>query len=102
MESAFAKVTRGPGATSSVNGVAYALLDRLPLLMFTDCVANKEKRRQRVEQQKLFEPVTKWSGVLTPVDLGESLRNAIALAAPRPQGQCISTLTRQPGWIGRS
>src|ERR671912_545674 len=30
--------TLGPGAASLVNGVANALLDRVPLLVLTDCV----------------------------------------------------------------
>ena len=72
--------------------------------MFTDCVANNEKRRvthQRVEQQKLFEPVTKWSGVLTPVDPGESLRKAIALACAPPPGPVHLDIDETAG-AGRS
>ena len=38
-----AVVTRGPGVTSAVNGLAQATLDRAPLLLVSDCVAGDQR-----------------------------------------------------------
>lgn len=60
--------TRGPGAASALNGAAHADLDRQPLLLITDSVASAEADRishQRIDQQRLFAPVTRASVVLT-------------------------------------
>lgn len=59
--------TRGPGVASAVNGVAQAMLDRQPLIVVTDCVAEADRPRvshQRLDQQALMAPVTKASVVL--------------------------------------
>ena len=56
--------TRGPGAASAVNGAAQALLDRQPVVLITDCVAETDFARvshQRLHQQHLMQPVTKWT-----------------------------------------
>ena len=64
-----AVATRGPGAASSSNGVANALLERAPLLMITDCVSAGDAHRvshQRFDQQAFFGPVSllsvAWNG----------------------------------------
>ena len=57
-------VTRGPGAASAVNGVAQALLDRVPLVLVTDAVSAGDSTRishQRLDQDALYGPITKWS-----------------------------------------
>ena len=59
--------TRGPGAASTINGVAQALLDRQPLIAITDCVAQADQSRvshQRLDQPALFAPVTKATLIL--------------------------------------
>ncbi len=59
--------TRGPGATSAVNGAAQALLDRQPMVMVTDCVPEADWPRvshQRLDQASLMSAVTKASVVL--------------------------------------
>jgi acetolactate synthase I/II/III large subunit len=56
--------TRGPGATSVVNGVAQAWLDRAPLVVITDAVsesAGVRVSRQRIDQRAVFAPVVKHS-----------------------------------------
>ncbi len=55
-------VTRGPGATSVANGAAQATLDRYPLVVITDTVADAARHRvahQRIDQRALFSPITK-------------------------------------------
>ena len=51
--------TRGPGAASTVNGVAQATLDRAPLVFVSDCVPSSETERvahQRIDQVALLTP----------------------------------------------
>jgi acetolactate synthase-1/2/3 large subunit len=82
-------VTRGPGAASSVNGVAQALLDRQPVIILTDTVPASDAARvphQRLDQQALFAPVTKWSAVLGAGDPAQVMRDALGLAAAAPPG----------------
>ena len=60
-------VTRGPGATSVVNGAAQATLDRYPLVIVADTVPSMQRERvahQRLDQRALFAPVTKDSVTL--------------------------------------
>ena len=66
-------VTRGPGATSVVNGSAQATLDRYPLVVVTDTVPSAQRSRvahQRLDQRALFGPVTKQS-----ITLGADIDN---------------------------
>jgi acetolactate synthase-1/2/3 large subunit len=59
-----ALATRGPGATSAVNGAAQATLDRTPLLLVTDTVHAADAGRvahQRVDQRALFAPTARSS-----------------------------------------
>ena len=82
-------VTRGPGLTSAINGVASATLDRLPLAVFSDTVALDQADRiahQRLDQPEVSRAVTKWSGVLGSTDAEERAGAAIALAMAQPPG----------------
>lgn len=54
-------VTRGPGVSSVVNGVAQATLDRAPLVVITDTVPLSQRDRvahQRFDQRAVLRPVT--------------------------------------------
>lgn len=82
-------VTRGPGAASSINGVAQALLDRQPVLVLTDAVPASDISRvshQRLDHRALFAPVTKGSGVLGAGDPAQVMRDALSIATSPPQG----------------
>ncbi len=60
--------TRGPGAAAALNGVAQADLDRQPIILFTDSVAETDWDRishQRINQQSLYQAVTRATLVLT-------------------------------------
>lgn len=87
---ALAIATRGPGAACAMNGAAQATLDRFPLLVVTDCVSSADRDQfghQRIDQQQMFAPVTKWSGCLAESPrAAEAVRAALALAATRPAG----------------
>ena len=82
-------VTRGPGATSMINGVANALLDRQQLLLITDVVASSDAARiahQRVDQRALFAPVTKWTAVAGAGDPQATVAHAARVSMSHPRG----------------
>lgn len=78
--------TLGPGAAAIVNGVAQAWLDRVPLLVITDCIDPPAALHQRLPQTAMFAPITKASLRLDPARADEQFRDAIALALEGPPG----------------
>src|SRR5437879_11988352 len=61
--------TLGPGATSATTGVACALLDRAPVIVFTDCYgADTRSEHQRVDHARLFAAITKDSQSVSASD----------------------------------
>ncbi len=61
--------TLGPGATSVINGVACALLERAPLLVFTDSQSPAAPfSHQRIDHRAMMQPLTKSSETLTTED----------------------------------
>src|SRR5262245_1624307 len=74
--------TLGPGATSAVNGVACAYLDRVPLVVFTDShpAMASAFEHQRIDQRALFGPITKSSEAVTADDATEVMVRAIQAA----------------------
>jgi acetolactate synthase I/II/III large subunit len=80
--------TLGPGAASVVNGVACAWLDRAPVIVFTDShpAAARDCLHQRLDQQALLAPITKWSATLTAEDAETMIAAALARATDWPQG----------------
>src|SRR5262249_34548903 len=81
--------TLGPGAASLMNGVAHAYLDRVPLLVFTDChdeAAARVMQHQTLRQHALFAPVTRWNGRLRAGEIEQPLSHARAGAPAPPSG----------------
>ncbi len=80
----------GPGAASAVNGVAYALLERAPLVAITDAREADAQGRlpphQVFDQPALFGPVTKASRRLRPEDGVEALEELLDCAFAQPRG----------------
>lgn len=84
-----AVVTRGPGFTSAVNGLAQATLDRFPLLLISDAVSHAHAERvahQRLDQVAVARPVTKWSGTLGTVAPTAVVEAAARLSLRAPAG----------------
>lgn len=82
-------VTRGPGVASAVNGAAQALLDRQPLLLISDAVSFADRARvshQRLDQEALLRPVTKWSVSIGVDGADAAIAAAISSALRAPQG----------------
>jgi acetolactate synthase I/II/III large subunit len=84
-----AVVTRGPGLTSALTGLAQATLDRAPLLLVSDRVPEADRGRvghQRLDQLAATAPVTLWNGVLGHDDPAAAVVAAAALALGPPAG----------------
>ncbi len=81
----------GPGASSAVNGVAYAHLERAPMVLFTDGPASS--LHQAYDQNALYAPITKARGRLTPDDGARELAQGLAGALTYPRGPAQFDLT---------
>lgn len=84
-----AAVTRGPGVTSAANGMAQATLDRFPVVLLSDAVPAADRDRfvhQRLDQNALMAPLTKWTGTLGHENPAEVAKRAARLASEAPAG----------------
>ncbi len=81
--------TLGPGAASLMNGVANALLDRVPLLVLTDCLPDDLRSiadHQNLPHGRMFAAIAKWSAAATPGDAPCVVRDALAVATDGTPG----------------
>ena len=81
----------GPGAASAVNGVAYAALERAPMVLFTDGPA--ASRHQAFDQNALFQPVSKAQARLGPENGRRRLAGLMDTAVRMPRGPVHIDLT---------
>jgi acetolactate synthase-1/2/3 large subunit len=81
-------LTRGPGIANAVNGIAYASLDRAPLLVLADGYdpALAQVTHQRFDQHALMAPLVKGSAGLGGADPGADIDALLALAGATPPG----------------
>jgi acetolactate synthase I/II/III large subunit len=81
--------TLGPGAASLVNGVANAYLDRVPLLVLTDCRTRDAApimQHQTLAHGEILGPVIKWSAQPRAGELESALQQALDALASLPPG----------------
>lgn len=78
----------GPGAASVVNGIAYASLERAPLLLVTDTheAGATAPPHQIFDQRALFAPVTKAQRRLVPETGATEIGELLDLAVAEPPG----------------
>jgi len=78
----------GPGAASVVNGIAYASLERAPIILITDTheQAAVAPPHQIFDQQALFAPISKAQKRLEPANGVEVFEEMFALAKTEPPG----------------
>ena len=84
-----AVVTRGPGASSAVNGAAQATLDRQPFALITDTVPASVAERvahQRLDQGAMLAPVSKASVVFGATSTAEDVETLLSFAQANPAG----------------
>lgn len=72
--------TRGPGASNMVNGIAYAALDRAPLIAITDQYDPATYAiglRQKINQLAMYEPLVKWGTTINAKTVRHQMQRAI-------------------------
>lgn len=90
-----ALTTKGPGTANAANGVAYASLDRAPVLVLTDGFTPKQMgyvTHQVFDQQAMLAPVVKGHSRL-PEGSAAEIEALIALALAEPRGPVHLELT---------
>ena len=81
--------TFGPGATNLATGVGSALLDRSPMLAFTDEMPERLRGRtvqMNIDHQALFKPLTKFTTLLEPDKIREQIVEAACRALSERPG----------------
>lgn len=79
----------GPGATNMASGVAYAYLERVPLLAFSECHPSKDYEfitTQKIDQKTFFAPITKNRFTITAGRAQEIMEKAITCAKEERPG----------------
>jgi acetolactate synthase-1/2/3 large subunit len=88
-------VTRGPGLASAVNGIAHAVLDRLPVVVIADTVAAADASRishQRIDQTALGRSVAKAAITVGRRHPGEVAARIVRMALAAPPGPVIANM----------
>src|SRR3984957_4990518 len=87
----------GPGAASSVNGVAHALLDRSPLVLLVDrysAVDAGTTTHQLLDHAAILGSMVKARVDARPEEMGEAVARAIATALDPPRGPVLIEMRR--------
>lgn len=82
-------VTVGPGLTNSVNAVANAQLDRVPLIVLSAAPEGTTRGRfthQVLDQRALLRPLVKASFTVSPDNASQAITRALVLASAHPRG----------------
>ncbi|MCM0036685.1 MAG: thiamine pyrophosphate-binding protein [Burkholderiaceae bacterium] len=93
-----ALMTKGPGLTNSANGVAYASLDRAPVVVLTDGFTPKQLSyitHQVFDQKAVLAPIVKATSRLESDDPEAEIDALLALACTEPMGPVHIELTSE-------
>jgi acetolactate synthase-1/2/3 large subunit len=93
-----ALMTKGPGLTNATNGVAYASLDRAPVIVLTDGFTPKQLTyitHQVFDQQAVLKPLVKAVSRLESSDPGSEIDALLAAATTHPLGPVHIELTSE-------
>jgi len=93
-----ALMTKGPGLTNSANGVAYASLDRAPVVVLTDGFTPKQLSyitHQVFDQKAVLAPLVKAVSRLESEDPEAEIEALLALACTEPMGPVHIELTSE-------
>ncbi|MBT3925626.1 MAG: thiamine pyrophosphate-binding protein [Rhodospirillaceae bacterium] len=85
----------GPGAASAVNGVAYAHLERAPLILIADAREEGEAipPHQVFDLQALFKPIAKACRRVTPENGVAQFADLVSLVQRKPHGPVLVELS---------
>ena len=87
----------GPGAASAVNGIAYAALERAPVLLVSDALAapapGHHALHQRFDQRALFAPLVKAYAKPEPGEGAGAIEALLGAAMTHPAGPVQLDLT---------
>lgn len=93
-----ALTTKGPGLTNGANGVAYAALDRAPVLVVTDGFSSAHQAyvtHQAFDQQALLAPIVKAHSRLEGPCVGLEIERLLEAATTPPFGPVHVELTSE-------
>ncbi|MBV5267142.1 MAG: thiamine pyrophosphate-binding protein, partial [Burkholderiaceae bacterium] len=93
-----ALMTKGPGLANGVNGVAYASLDRAPVLVITEGMAPKQLSfvtHQVYDQRAVLTPLVKGHSRLVGSDVIQEIAGLIEVACTPPFGPVHIELTSE-------
>jgi acetolactate synthase I/II/III large subunit len=93
-----ALMTKGPGLTNATNGVAYASLDRAPVIVLTDGFTPKQLTyitHQVFDQQAVLRPLVKAVSRLESSDPAREIDALLAAATTHPLGPVHIELTSE-------
>ena len=93
-----ALMTKGPGLTNSTNGVAYASLDRAPVIVVTDGFTPKQRTyitHQVFDQSAVLAPIVKATSRLESADPEAEIDRLLAMATTHPLGPIHIELTSE-------
>lgn len=93
-----ALMTKGPGLTNAANGVAYASLDRAPVIVLTDGFTPKQLTyitHQVFDQQAVLKPLVKAVGRLESADPASEIDHLLNVAMTHPLGPVHIELTSE-------
>jgi acetolactate synthase-1/2/3 large subunit len=97
-----ALTTKGPGTANAVNGIAYAALDRAPVVFLTDGFTAAEASwvtHQVFDQAKMLAPLTKARSRLEGPDVVAEIERLIGAARSVPFGPVLIELTSEAAKI---
>ncbi len=93
-----ALMTKGPGLANAANGVAYASLDRAPVIVLTDGFTPKQLTyitHQVFDQQAVLNPLVKAVGRLESADPASEIDHLLHIAMTYPLGPVHIELTSE-------
>ena len=88
----------GPGATNLASGVAYAYLERAPLLVFLERHGAKHYENiytQKIDQASFFTPITKDQFLITAQNAQQVMEKAILISKEERPGPVLLELTKE-------
>lgn len=91
-----ALTTLGPGVANAANGIAYACLDRAPVVVISDSIEDDASgfvTHQRFDQLTFTAPITKAGARLESSSAGAEIERLVAAATSPPLGPVLIELT---------